>query len=161
MTTATSKRTRTNKLPKDRFYRRYAAAYVLGIPAASVPEYTWKDLFPRIYEVEDEGVTLEKFRNAKAQIKGLRGSQVVEMVTQAQAAQGLKPVDVAPAPAPKATITEIVHDNMPNPPADLPTPKLGRTVKPRKSRAKKLGAKVKRTATNDMDAINKLYGNKG
>ena len=159
MTTATSKRTRTNKLPKDRFYRRYAAAYVLGIPAASVPEYTWKDLFPRIYEVEDEGVTLEKFRNAKAQIKGLRGAQVVEMVTQAQTAQDLKPADAAPAPAPKATITEIVHENMPNPPADLtPAPKK---AAPRKARAKKLGAKVKRTASNDMDAINKLYGNKG
>jgi hypothetical protein len=46
---------------------------------------------------------------------------------------------------------------MPNPPAKTPEPK--KAPAPRKARAKSnLGAKVKRTATNDTDAINKLYG---
>lgn len=151
MTTA-NKRTgkpaskRTSKLPKDKFYRRYAAAYVLGIPAANVPEYTWKELFPRIYEVEDEGVTLENFRNVKAQVKGLTGANVISMVTAAQAGTD---ADVS-------AWEEVEHENMPNPPAKTPEPK--KAPAPRKARAKKLGARVKRTATNDLDAINKLYG---
>ena len=158
MTTA-NKRTskpaskRTSKLPKDKFYRRYAAAYVLGIPAANVPEYTWKELFPRIYEVEDEGVTIENFRNVKAQFKGLTGANVISMVTAAQAGKEL------PEPETKADVSawvEVEHENMPNPPAKTPEPK--KAPAPRKARAKKLGARVKRTATNDTDAINKLYG---
>ena len=155
-TQATSKRStkRTSKLPKDKFYRRYAAAYVLGIPAANVPEYTWKELFPRIYEVEDEGVTLENFRNVKAQFKGLTGANVISMVTAAQAGKEL------PEPETKADVSawvEVEHENMPNPPAKTPEPK--KAPAPRKARAKSnLGAKVKRTATNDTDAINKLYG---
>jgi hypothetical protein len=144
-TQATTKR--TSKLPKDKFYRRYAAAYVLGIPAANVPEYTWKDLFPRIYEVEDEGVTLENFRNVKAQVKGLTGANVISMVTAAQAGTD---ADVS-------AWEEVEHENMPNPPAKTPEPK--KAPAPRKARAKSnLGARVKRTATNDLDAINKLYG---
>ena len=166
MTTAnkrTSKRAskRTSKLPKDKFYRRYAAAYVLGIPAANVPEYTWKELFPRIYEVEDEGVTLENFRNVKAQLKGLTGANVISMVTAAQAGKELpeptKPTP--PAPETKADVSgwvEVEHENMPDPPAKTPAPK--KAAKPRKAQAKKLGARVKRTATSDADAINKLYG---
>tara|TARA_R100000808_G_scaffold14688_1_gene34538 strand:- start:4923 stop:5411 length:489 start_codon:yes stop_codon:yes gene_type:complete len=146
------------KLPKDKFYRRYAAAYVLGIPADNVPEYTWKELFPRVYEADDDGVTLENFRNVKAQIKGLSGANVISMVRAAQAGKELpEPTKPVMPPAQEAKTNtgstpvsewvEVEHENMPNPPAKAPAPK--KAAKPRKA---------KRSATSDADAINKLYG---
>ena len=90
MTTITRKST-----PKDKFYRRYAAAYVLGIPTAEVPEHSWKALMPRIYGpegVEPDAVVLDKFRTTKSMLKGLPGATVIEMVAEAQAAAS----DIAP-----------------------------------------------------------------
>ena len=130
MTTITRKST-----PKDKFYRRYAAAYVLGIPTADVPHHSWKQLLPRIYGeegAEPDAELLEKFRTAKGMLKGLSGANVIEMVTDAQAGAKIAP----PKPAPKAKA-----------PA-------------RKAKSKGLGAKVKKTAASDADAINNLYGGK-
>jgi|10_taG_2_1085330.scaffolds.fasta_scaffold01661_8 hypothetical protein len=145
MTTITRKST-----PKDKFYRRYAAAYVLGIPTADVPNHSWKQLLPRIYGeegAEPDAELLEKFRTAKGMLKGLSGANVIEMVTDAQAGAKIAPHES------KATITEIVHDNMPNPPkAKAPA---------RKAKAKSK-AKVRKSTskTSDADAINNLYGDK-
>jgi ribosomal protein L12E/L44/L45/RPP1/RPP2 len=130
MTTITRKST-----PKDKFYRRYAAAYVLGIPTADVPNHSWKQLLPRIYGeegAEPNAELLEKFRTAKGMLKGLSGANVIEMVTDAQAGAKIAP----PKPAPKAKA-----------PA-------------RKAKSKGLGAKVKKNAASDADAINNLYGGK-
>ena len=92
--------------PKDKFYRRYAAAYVLGIPAVEVPEHSWKQLFPRIYAedpAKQDTVLLEKFRTTKAMMKGLPGRAVIEMVVEAQGADTMEPAKLdAPKPAPKA-----------------------------------------------------------
>ena len=131
MTTITRKST-----PKDKFYRRYAAAYVLGIPASDVPNHSWKQLLPRIYGeegAEPDAELLEKFRTAKGMLKGLSGANVIEMVTDAQAGEKIAP----PKPAPKAKA-----------PA-------------RKAKAKsKAKARKSTSKTSDADAINNLYGGK-
>ena len=125
--------TRGKSTPKDKFYRRYAAAYVLGIPAEEVPEYSWKALLPRIYGqegVDPDPVVLEKFRTTKSMLKGLSGATVIEMVTEAQSgADEIEPAkpDNVKTPAPK--------------PASKP-----------KSKAK--------TKTSDADVLNQLYGKK-
>lgn len=140
--------TRSKSTPKDKFYRRYAAAFVLGIVVADVPKHSWKDLFPRIYGEDGKGKDaelLERFRSAKGTIKGLSGAQVIEMVTQAQSAESIAPAKAG------VTITEVEHENSPTPPAKAPA---------KKPAAKKLGAKVKASASNDLDAIKALYGKK-
>ena len=116
MTTKTRKST-----PKDKFYRRYAAAYVLGIPTTEVPEHSWKALMPRIYGpegVEPDPVLLEKFRTTKSMLKGLPGVDVIEMVTQAQASDTIEPAKIdkreakksEPKPAPKARSSKKAAD---------------------------------------------------
>jgi hypothetical protein len=135
--------TRGKSTPKDKFYRRYAAAYVLGIPAEEVPEYSWKALLPRIYGeegVEPDPVVLEKFRTTKSMLKGLSGATVIEMVTEAQIASEV----VEPA---------VIEDVKPKAKAPARKPAT-------KAKSKSLGARVKKTTTSDADAINQLYGNK-
>jgi ribosomal protein L12E/L44/L45/RPP1/RPP2 len=130
MTTKTRKST-----PKDKFYRRYAAAYVLGIPTTEVPEHSWKALMPRIYGpegVEPDPVLLEKFRTTKSMLKGLPGVDVIEMVTQAQASDTIEPAKI-----------------------DKPEAK-----KSARKAAPKAKARSSKKAADDADAINQLYGNK-
>ena len=124
--------TRAKSTPKDKFYRRYAAAYVLGIVVEEVPNHSWKDLYPRIYGEDGQASDanlLAAFKQTKAQLKGLPGAKVIEIVGEAQAGKAI-PEATTEAPA---------------------KPKAGKSTRKAKTKPAPKGK------TSDADAIAALY----